>query len=63
MIGLITPPYGLLLFMMVKIAGVTLKDLVREVMPFLAVMIGALALITLTPGLVLFLPRLMGYQG
>jgi len=63
MIGLITPPYGLLLFMMVKIAGVPLKDLVREVMPFLAVMIGALALITLIPGLVLFLPRLMGYQG
>ena len=63
MIGLVTPPYGLLLFMMVKIAEVPLKDLVREVMPFLAVMIGALAVITLFPGLVLFLPRLMGYQG
>ena len=63
MIGLITPPYGLLLFMMVKIAGVSLKDLVREVMPFLAVMIGALALITLVPDLVLFLPRLLGYRG
>jgi len=63
MIGLITPPYGLLLFMMVKIAGVPLKDLVREVMPFLAVMIGALALITLVPDLVLFLPRLLGYKG
>ena len=63
MIGLVTPPYGLLLFMMVKIAEVPLKDLVREVMPFLAVMIGALALITFIPGLVLFLPRLMGYQG
>ena len=63
MIGLVTPPYGLLLFMMVKIAAVPLKDIVREVMPFLAVMVGALALITLMPGLVLFLPRLMGYQG
>jgi C4-dicarboxylate transporter, DctM subunit len=63
MIGLITPPYGLLLFMMVKIANVTLKDLVREVMPFLYAMIGALALITLFPDLVLFLPRLMGYKG
>ena len=30
MIGLITPPYGLLLFMMVKIAEVPLRDLVRE---------------------------------
>ncbi len=63
MIGLITPPYGLLLFMMVKIAEVPLKDLVREVMPFLAVMIGALALVTVVPDLVLFLPRLLGYKG
>jgi C4-dicarboxylate transporter, DctM subunit len=63
MIGLITPPYGLLLFMMVKIAEIPLKDLVREVMPFLGVMIGALALITLVPDLVLFLPRLLGYKG
>ncbi len=63
MIGLVTPPYGLLLFMMVKIAEVPLKDIVREVMPFLAVMIGALALITLLPELVLFLPRLLGYKG
>jgi len=63
MIGLITPPYGLLLFMMVKIANVTLHDLVRDVMPFLAVTVGVLVLITLVPDLVLFLPRMMGYKG
>jgi C4-dicarboxylate transporter, DctM subunit len=63
MIGLITPPYGLLLFMMVRIAGVPLRDLVREVMPFLGAMIGGLALFTLVPDLVLFLPRLLGYKG
>ncbi|HEY8069341.1 MAG TPA: TRAP transporter large permease [Burkholderiales bacterium] len=63
MIGLVTPPYGLLLFMMVKIAEVPLKDLVREVMPFLGAMIAALALMTYVPSIVLFLPRLMGYQG
>jgi tripartite ATP-independent transporter DctM subunit len=63
MIGLITPPYGLLLFMMTRIAAVPLGDLVREVMPFLAVMIGALALITFVPDLVLALPRLLGYKG
>jgi tripartite ATP-independent transporter DctM subunit len=62
MLGLITPPYGLLLFMMVQIAGVPLQHLVRDVMPFLVVMVGALALITFTPELVLFLPRLLGYQ-
>ena len=63
MIGLVSPPYGLLLFMMVKIAQVSLKDLVRELMPFLGAMIAALALITFIPSLVLFLPRLLGYQG
>lgn len=62
MLGLITPPYGLLLFLMVKIAEVSLRDLVREVMPFLAVMVAALALITVVPSLVLWLPRLLGYQ-
>jgi TRAP-type C4-dicarboxylate transport system permease large subunit len=63
MIGLVSPPYGLLLFMMTKIAGVTLRELVQQVIPFLVVMIGALAVITLWPDFVLFLPRLAGYKG
>jgi len=63
MIGLVTPPYGLLLFMMNKIADVPLRDMVREVMPFLYVMIGALFLSAYVPGLVLWLPRLLGYTG
>ena len=63
MLGLITPPYGLLLFVMSNIAEVPLRDLVRDIMPFLAVMVGALALITLIPDLVLYLPRLLGYKG
>ncbi len=63
MIGLITPPYGLLLFIMVRIAEVPLKDLIRDILPFLGVMLASLALITFVPDLVLFLPRLLGYQG
>lgn len=63
MIGLVTPPYGLLLFMMTKIADISLGELVREMVPFLAVMIGALAIVTLWPDMVLFLPRLAGYTG
>ena len=63
MIGLVTPPFGLLLFMMTKIADVPLKDLVREVLPFLDVMVAALALIAFLPDLVLYLPRVMGYKG
>ena len=63
MIGLVTPPYGLLLFMMVKIGQVSLTELVREVIPFLWAMIAALALMTFVPEIVLFLPRLLGYKG
>ncbi|MDO9436753.1 TRAP transporter large permease [Hydrogenophaga sp.] len=63
MIGLVTPPYGLLLFMMTKIAEISLSELVREMVPFLVVMIGALAIVTLWPDMVLFLPRLAGYTG
>ncbi len=63
MLGLITPPYGLLLFIMTNIAAVPMREIVREVLPFLFAMILALALITFVPGLVLWLPRLMGYQG
>jgi tripartite ATP-independent transporter DctM subunit len=63
MLGLVTPPYGLLLFIMTRIAEVPLKDLVLEVLPYLYAMIVALALITFYPGLVLWLPRLLGYQG
>jgi tripartite ATP-independent transporter DctM subunit len=63
MMGLVTPPYGLLLFMMSKVTDVPLRDIVREAAPFLYAMLGALALITLFPSLVLFLPRLLGYTG
>jgi tripartite ATP-independent transporter DctM subunit len=63
MIGLITPPYGLLLFIMTNISGSPLKDIVRDVLPFLFAMIAALAFVTFVPETVLWLPRLMGYQG
>jgi len=63
MIGLITPPYGLLLFVMTRISGVPIRDIVRDVIPFLLAMVGSLVLITLIPDLILWLPRLFGYQG
>jgi tripartite ATP-independent transporter DctM subunit len=62
MLGLVTPPYGLLLFIMTNIAGVPLKDIVRDVLPFLLAMLVVLILITFIPELVLWLPRQFGYQ-
>lgn len=63
MLGLITPPYGLLLFVMTRIANVSIRAIVRDVLPFLFAMVVALAVITVFPDLVLWLPRLLGYQG
>jgi C4-dicarboxylate transporter DctM subunit len=63
MLGLITPPYGLLLFIMTRIAEVPLRDIVRDSLPFLWAMIVVLAVITFVPSTVLWLPRLFGYQG
>lgn len=63
MIGLVTPPYGLLLFMMMKIANVSFSELMAEVWPYLLVMLGALVLVTFWPGMVLWLPRMAGYTG
>ncbi len=62
MLGLITPPYGLLLFIMTNIAGVPLRDIVRDIIPLLLGMILILLLITFVPGLALWLPRQFGYQ-
>ena len=47
MIGLITPPYGLLLFVMTNMAKITMRQMVVEVLPFLWAMLVALAVITL----------------
>jgi tripartite ATP-independent transporter DctM subunit len=63
MIGLITPPYGLLLFIMANISGEPLRAIVRDTLPFLYAMLAALVLFTFVPGTVLWLPRLLGYQG
>ncbi|MDJ1007388.1 MAG: TRAP transporter large permease [Paracoccaceae bacterium] len=63
MIGLITPPYGILLFVINAVTGIPLREIIREVWAFLAVLLAALLTMILFPGLVLFLPRLFGYGG
>jgi C4-dicarboxylate transporter, DctM subunit len=62
MIGLVTPPFGMLLFVTQALAGVAVKDMVREGWPFTVVLVLALLAITLWPPLVLWLPQWAGYQ-
>jgi TRAP-type C4-dicarboxylate transport system permease large subunit len=57
-IGAITPPFGVILFILKDIAGVTFGALVRAVVPFYIPLGLTLLLITYWPDFVLFVPRL-----
>ncbi len=63
MIGLVTPPFGMLLFVINALAGVSLKGMIREAWLFIGVLMVALVLMTVFPQIVLWLPHLMGYGG
>ncbi len=63
MIGLITPPYGILLFVINAVTRIPLAEIIREIWGFLAVLVVALGLMIVFPEITLFLPRLFGYQG
>lgn len=63
MIGLITPPYGILLFVINAVTGIPLRAIISEIWAFLGVLIFALIILMLSPDLVLWLPRLFGYPG
>ena len=63
MIGLITPPYGVLLFVLNALTGIPLGEIIGEIWLFIAVLIVTLFLIAVFPELVLWLPRQFGYKG
>ena len=63
MIGLITPPYGILLFVINAVTRIPLGEIIREVIPFLIVLVLALLVMILVPEIVLWLPRKFGYLG
>lgn len=61
MIGLSTPPYGENLFIVSALSGVPLGGIIREMWPFIGVLIAVLLACTYIPGIVLWLPKLVGY--
>jgi TRAP-type C4-dicarboxylate transport system permease large subunit len=62
MIGLITPPYGLLLFVMSSLTRVPLIEIIREIWPFVLTLIALLLILTWFPQIILFLPHALGYK-
>ena len=61
MIGLITPPYGILLFVISAVSQIPLKEMIREIWPFLGVLVAALVIMIVFPEIVLWAPRSLGY--
>jgi len=59
MIGLITPPFGMVLFVLNKVSGVPVEKIVKATLPFLIPLLAVLLLMTFFPSLVTFLPDLI----
>ncbi|WP_281301360.1 MULTISPECIES: TRAP transporter large permease [unclassified Iodidimonas] len=59
-VGLATPPMGLVLFVAASVSGEKVESIIREMLPFLAVQVFVIFLITYIPALTMTLPRLLG---
>jgi len=59
-VGLVTPPLGFALYTTCSVADITLESLTRTLMPFVAVEVGFVFLVTYVPSITLFIPRLLG---
>lgn len=60
LLGTLTPPFGVLLFVMMNLTGLSLQKLTRAVMPFYIPMLLLLIIITLVPEITTTIPRLFG---
>ena len=60
-IGTITPPVGRALFVGVKVGGVKIETVIRQLLVYFAAIFVVLLLVTYIPQLSLWLPSLMGY--
>jgi TRAP-type transport system large permease protein len=61
MIGLITPPYGVLLFVLNAVTGIPLRVIIKDIWPWVWTLIGSLLIMIFVPDIVLYLPKLFGY--
>ncbi len=61
MIGLIHPPFGMLLFVTKALTGIPIGEMMKEGWPFLVMLLLLLFAMTLFPQIVLWLPQTMGY--
>ena len=60
-IGMLTPPVGVVLFVVCSINKISMREIVVALWPFITLMYGVLVLCMLVPPIVTWLPRLLGY--
>ena len=60
MIGLLHPPLGMVLFVLMRVAKLSMERATMAVLPWLVPLLGSLIAITLIPELTLWLPRMAG---
>jgi TRAP-type C4-dicarboxylate transport system permease large subunit len=60
MIGLLHPPLGMVLFVLMRVAKLSLERATMAILPWLIPLLGSLILITMVPEITLWLPRLAG---
>jgi len=61
MIGLIHPPFGMLLFVTKALTGIPIGEMMREGWMFLVMLVALLLAMTVFPQIVLWLPHALGY--
>jgi TRAP-type C4-dicarboxylate transport system permease large subunit len=59
MIGLLTPPVGMVLFVLAKVSKLSVEQTITAVMPWMVPLLATLAIITFFPALVMWLPNLL----
>jgi C4-dicarboxylate transporter DctM subunit len=59
MLGLNTPPFGMAMFIVCKIAGISILEFTKNWWPFFVALLLVLIMITYVPGVVLWLPTLL----
>lgn len=62
MIGLLSPPLGIVLYVLSAVSGVAMREVILGTLPFLVPLIFTLLIVTFVPAVSLWLPELLGFQ-
>ena len=59
MIGMLTPPFGIVLFTLSKVSDVPLEQVIKEMIPFIVALVAVVVLLIIFPKFVTFIPYVL----